>query len=81
MAATSLEEIRGKISAGEYPVDSSEIAADILSKAALVRKVRRQLMREDVVRVPGEVGRATQPRRPARSEPSDRSKSRRERLS
>ena len=43
MPKFALEELRGKISAGEYAVDSRTLAADMISKFALIRRVRRML--------------------------------------
>jgi hypothetical protein len=81
MSATSLDELRGQISAGTYAIDSKELAADLLSKAALIRKVKSMLLNQDEQRSPAESGRATRPRGAARPAPSSRRASRRERLS
>ena len=73
---TSLEQIRGQISTGKYAIDSSEVAGEILTKLATVRRVRR-LMNEGKgeERAPG-----PRPRRPAPSEPSNLRKPASERL-
>ena len=47
MRKASLQELRGRISAGKYKVDSSDLAADILSKFALVGRVKKLLVSED----------------------------------
>ena len=47
MPHASLEELRGKISTGEYAIDSGKLAADILSKFALIRRVRRLLTSDE----------------------------------
>jgi hypothetical protein len=47
MPKSSLEELRGQISAGEYAIDSGALAGDILSKFALIRRVGRLLMSEE----------------------------------
>jgi hypothetical protein len=57
MPTTSLEELRGKISAGEYAIDSGKLAADILSKFALIRRVRRGLVDDDALGLATEPGR------------------------
>jgi hypothetical protein len=54
MAPDSLTELKGRISAGEYAVDSSEVAGEIITKFALVRRVTRQLMREESQAAAGE---------------------------
>jgi hypothetical protein len=47
MPKSSLEELRGKISTGEYAIDSGMLAADILSKFALIGRVRRLLVSDE----------------------------------
>ena len=47
MPKASLEELKGQIAAGQYAVDPGVLADDILSKLALVRRVRRFLFGED----------------------------------
>lgn len=79
MTTLSVEELKTQISAGEYTIGSAELAGDIVTKFALIRRVER-LMSE------GEEGgadRGPQPRqrRRARSEPSRPPEPRRERLS
>jgi hypothetical protein len=43
MTASSLEELKGRISAGQYAVSSADLASEIIAKFALVRRVSRQL--------------------------------------
>jgi hypothetical protein len=43
MAASSLDELKGRISAGQYEVSSADLADEIVSKFALVRRVSRQM--------------------------------------
>jgi hypothetical protein len=62
MPHASVEELRGKISTGEYAIDSGKLAADILSKFALIRRVRRRLTSDE------EAGAATEARRTTNSE-------------
>jgi hypothetical protein len=81
MSATSLDEIRGQVSAGSYAIDSKAVAADLLTKAALIRKVKPMLLGEDEQRSPAESGRATRPRGATRPASPGRRASRRERLS
>ena len=47
MRKASLEELRGQISSGEYGVDSGKLAADMLSKFALIGRVRQLLVGDD----------------------------------
>jgi hypothetical protein len=47
MRKASLEELRGQISAGDYGIDSGEVAADILSKFSLIGRVRRLLVDDE----------------------------------
>jgi hypothetical protein len=70
-----LDELRGQISAGEYAIESREVADEILTKFALVRRVTRLLMTEDE----GEAGPRSPSRRRGASAPSPRT--RREQLS
>jgi hypothetical protein len=69
MRKASVEELRGRISAGEYPVDSRKVAADILSKFALIGRVRRLLISEDEEGTADDAGRGTQARGRRRSRP------------
>lgn len=62
MATSSLEELRGRIAAGEYAVDSGELARDILSKFALIRRVRRRLLGDADEGAVGEAGGGAQRR-------------------
>jgi hypothetical protein len=48
MANSSLEELKGQIAAGEYVIDSAMVADKILSTFAVIRRVGRSLMSEDV---------------------------------
>jgi hypothetical protein len=48
MANASLEELKGQIAAGEYAIDSHMVADRILSTFAVIRRVGRSLMSEDV---------------------------------
>jgi hypothetical protein len=43
---SSMEELKGRIAAGDYAIDSGELAGEILTKFALVRRVTRRLMSE-----------------------------------
>jgi hypothetical protein len=47
MPKASLEELKGQIAAGQYAIDPGILAGDILSKVALIRRVRRMLTGED----------------------------------
>jgi hypothetical protein len=47
MPKDSLEELKGQIAAGQYAIDPGILAGDILSKVALIKRVRRMLVRED----------------------------------
>ena len=78
MATSSLDELRGRISAGEYAIESGEIAGEILTKFALVRRVTRLLMSEDGQ---AEAGRQGPARRKQRGAASQRAKARPERPS
>jgi hypothetical protein len=55
MAASSLEDLKGRIAAGEYAVDAAELAGDIVGKFALVRRVSR-LMHDDEAGAGGKAG-------------------------
>jgi hypothetical protein len=79
MPNSSLEELRGKISAGRYEVDSGRLAWELISKFTLIRRVRRLLIGEDEAPMAGRIARARSRRwsRPASSRPSP---PRRERL-
>jgi hypothetical protein len=69
MRKASLEELRGQISSGEYGVDSRKVAADILSKFALIGRVRKLLVGDEEE---GAAGRApARPRRRSRPGPSE----------
>ncbi|HLM31837.1 MAG TPA: flagellar biosynthesis anti-sigma factor FlgM [Solirubrobacterales bacterium] len=41
MAKSSLDELREKIAAGEYAIDSGALAGRILTDFAVIRRVRR----------------------------------------
>ena len=47
MPTSSLKELGEQISAGEYAVDSDKLAGEMLSKFALIRRVRRLLARSE----------------------------------
>ena len=81
MPAATLDELRGRVSAGEYAIDSGEIAGEILTKFALVRKVTRLLMSEGEEPAADESASGAQPRSRTRSQGSNPANSRRERLS
>ena len=68
MQKASLEELRGKISTGEYSVDSGTLAADILSKFSLIGRVR-DLLVDDEEGAAGDAGRTAQPRGRRGSQP------------
>jgi hypothetical protein len=74
MPTSSLEELRGRISAGAYTVDSGVVAGEILAKFALVRRVTSLMMSD------GESA-AAPPARRSRSAQERQSQPRRERLS
>lgn len=82
METVSVEELRKQISAGEYSIGSAELAGEIVTKFALIRRVGR-LMSEGEEGAAGEADRGPQPRRRrrARSEPSRPIEPRRERFS
>jgi hypothetical protein len=63
MPKSSLNELKGVVAAGQYAIDSHELAGEILSKFAVIRRVRRDLPREDDEGTAGDVGRAPQRRR------------------
>ena len=62
MATSSLDELKGKVAAGEYAIDAGMLAGTILTDFALVRKVGRTLRSEDEEATAGEAGLAPQPR-------------------
>jgi len=47
MAESSLEELKRRIAAGEYRIDSRTLAETILTKLELIRRVARFLASED----------------------------------
>jgi hypothetical protein len=47
MAASSLDELKGKVAAGEYAIDAGMVAGTILSNFSLIRRVGRTLRSED----------------------------------
>jgi hypothetical protein len=69
MTTSSLQELRGRVAAGEYAIDSGELAGEILSKFALIRRVGRTLMSEDEAGS-GEPGLRSQPRGPRGERPT-----------
>jgi hypothetical protein len=70
MPKASLEELKGRIAAGEYAIDSGKLAGAIFSKFELIRRVRRGLMGEDEEGAAGEAGRGPQPRGRRRARPA-----------
>jgi hypothetical protein len=46
MEATALDDLKRRIATGEYAIDSASVAGAILSKMAVIRRVRRSLVRE-----------------------------------
>jgi Anti-sigma-28 factor, FlgM len=61
MQNASLEDLKRRIAAGEYAVDSGQLAGAILSKLALVRRVGRFLASE-AEGAAGEARRGARPR-------------------
>ncbi len=61
MHASSLEELRGQIAAGQYAIDSGTLAEDIVSKLATVRRVQRIVLSADEGSA-AEAGPAARPR-------------------
>ena len=57
MPKASVEELKGRIAAGEYAIDSGKVAGKILTDFALIRRVKRLLMGEgaldEATRTPG----------------------------
>jgi hypothetical protein len=47
MPTSSFKELKRRVCGGEYAVDSGELADDILSKFALIRRVRRSVISEE----------------------------------
>jgi hypothetical protein len=47
MPKASMEELKGQIAAGQYAIDAGILAGDILTKVALIKRVRRMVMGED----------------------------------
>ena len=60
MPKQSLEELKGQIAAGEYTVESVQLAGTILSTVGLIRRVKRTLVAEETAE--GDAGRGRQPR-------------------
>jgi len=81
MTKSSLDELRGRIAAGEYAVDSGALAGDILSKFEVIRRVGRWLMEADEADADRALAAEPRDRRGARRPPSRRSQSRSEPLS
>lgn len=78
MAASSLDELKAKVAAGEYAIDAGMVAGTILSNFALVRRVGRTLRTEAE---DGPAGNGPQPRGRRRERPASRpQRPRRERL-
>ena len=82
MRKSSMAELRVQIAAGEYAVDSRELAGDILAKLAVIRPVSRWLMTGDEEGAADESRRAAQTRnrRGARPAPPQRPQLRSDRL-
>lgn len=55
MAASSLDELKAKVAAGEYAIDAGMVAGAILSNFSLIRRVGRTLRSEDEEKA-GEAG-------------------------
>lgn len=70
VSKSSLHELRGMVAAGQYAIDSRELAGDMLSKFALVRRVGRDLLGEDDEGAAGDVGRAPQASRRRGAQPA-----------
>jgi preprotein translocase subunit SecA len=81
MSKSSLEELKGRIAAGQYAVDSRTVADDILSKFAVIRRVARRLVSEDEEAQQAAGGTAPARNRGSRAAPTRRSRTRDERLS
>ena len=80
MAKTSLEELRGRVAAGEYAIDSGALAGVILVDFALVRRVRRLLVGAGDERGEEDGGTSSRRRRRLREGPVRPLLPRRERL-
>jgi hypothetical protein len=76
MATSSVAELKGRIAAGEYAVDSRKVAGEILFKSVMIRRVARMMSEDEE----GAAGRGAQSRRRARSQGSQPTRPRRERL-
>jgi hypothetical protein len=46
MPVSSVEELKRRIAAGDYAIDSGKVAHEIVSKIAIVRRVKRTLAKE-----------------------------------
>ncbi len=79
MPKSSLEELRGQISAGDYVVDSGKVAGEMLSTFTLIRRVRRLLIGDSETAMSARIARA-RGRRRARAQQPRAPRSRRERL-
>ena len=69
MRDASVEELKRRIASGRYPIDSRAVAEAILSKTAIIRRVKRSLMRQDEA-IAGDQdppGTRTRGQRPSRS--------------
>jgi hypothetical protein len=62
MPTSSFSELKRRVSAGEYAVDSGELADDILSKFALIRRVRRSVISEEAAAAEAEARRGAKAR-------------------
>jgi hypothetical protein len=70
MPKSSMEELKGQIAAGQYAIDPGVLAGDILSKLALIRRVRRLLLGDDEQGGMTGVDRSLQARRQRGSAPA-----------
>ena len=70
MSKSSLNELQGVVAAGQYAIDSHELAGDMLSKFAVVRRVGRDLLGKDDDGAAGDVGRVSQASRRRGSQPA-----------
>ena len=81
MAESSVEELKRRIAAGEYRIDSRALAETILTKIELIRRVARFLASEDGEPIGEGPGRARRSRTRRGSRPPRQLRSQRRRLS
>jgi hypothetical protein len=81
MLESSLEELKRRIAAGDYPIDSGKLAETIRWKIGLIRRVGRSLASNGDEAVEAGRGPRSRNRRGSRSSPSHPSRSHRERFS